>query len=355
MPNFLHKNERVGRKIAGASRRLADAKPTASGMAAGRKALAEINASALTRRVRGGLSAAGFGAGNKPAISAKDQIAAVSLALNQVVDNVSYADLSIQLQRKFASAGLRGGPKHWRTPEGASGFYDASIPDAVKLLGEDGIREFLDGKNASHIKSVANWRELAETDSNILWEDSLANYARGSADMSPFEQLNVRLDNGFDSFRLAAVKIVPRAVFYAIVIEASVSIVENGIYVYRGKKDVKAALQDTSLNVAKSAVVGALAGGTVAGVVALGAAPVIAAAAPALGVIGGCLLVYSTADRIHTAATAPLDDPALRWRDDASDDALLAPLDESLELLNALKAELAISVPTDARAQLKQP
>lgn len=354
MPNPLHKNERIGRKIAGVSRKLADAKPTASGMAAGRKAFAEINPSALTRRVRGGLSSAKAGVGDKRAISAKEQIAAVSLALHQVVDNVSYADLSVQLQRKFTSAGLRGGPKHWRAPEGASGFYDASIPDAVKMLGEDGVREFLDGKNASHIKSVANWRELAGTDSNILWEDHAANSARGSADMSSFEQLNVRLDNGFDAFRLTAVKIVPRAVFYAIVIEASVSIVENGIYVYRGKKDARAALQDTSLNVAKSAVVGALAGTTLAGAVALGAAPVIATAAPALGVIGGCLLVYSAADRIHTAATVPLDDAPRRWRDDASDDALLAPLDENLELLNALKAELATSVPTDGREQLKQ-
>lgn len=354
MPNPLHKNERIGRKIAGVSRKLADAKPTASGMAAGRKALAEMNPSALTRRVRGGLSSAKVGVGDKRAISAKEQIAAVSLALHQVVDNVSYADLSAQLQNKFTSAGLRGGPKHWRAPEGASGFYDASIPDAVKMLGEDGVREFLDGKNASHIKSVANSPDLARTDSNMLWENIDANRARGSADMSAFEQLNVRLDNGFDAFRLAAVKIVPRAVFYAIVIEASVSIVENGIYVYRGKKDARAALQDTSLNVAKSAVVGALAGTTLAGAVALGAAPVLAPAAPALGVIGGCLLVYSAADRIHTAATIPLDDPARRWRDDASDDALLAPLDESLELLNALKSELATSVPTDGREQLKQ-
>ena len=354
MPNPLHKNERIGRKIAGVSRKLADVKPTSIGVDAGRKALAEINPSALTRRMRGGLSSAKAGVGDKRVVSAKEQIAAVSLALHQVVDNVSYADLSIQLQRKFTSAGLRGGPKNWRTHAGASGFYDASIPDAVKMLGEDGVREFLDGKNASHIKSVSNWRELAETDSNILWEDRVANSARGSADMSAFEQLNVRLDNGFHSFRLAAVKIVPRAVFYAIVIEASVSIVENGIYVYRGKKDARAALQDTSLNVAKSAVVGALAGTTLAGAVALGAAPVLATAAPALGVIGGCLLVYSAADRIHTAATAPLDDAARRWRDDASDDALLAPLDENLELLNALKSELARSVPTDECEQLKQ-
>lgn len=354
MPNLLPKNERIARKIAGASRRLVDAKPTASGVAAGRKALAEMNPSALTRRVRGGLSSAGAATRDKRAISPKEQIAAVSLALNQVVDNVSYADLSAHLQRKFASAGLRGGPKHWRAPEGASGFYDASIPDAVKMLGEDGVREFLDGKNASHIKSVSNWCELARIDSNILWEDRVANYERGAADMSAFEQLNVRLDNGFDSFRLAAVKIVPRAVFYAIVIEASVSIVENGIYVYRGNKNVSAALRDTSLNVAKSAVVGALAGGVVSGAVALGAAPMIVTAAPALGVIGGCLLVYSAAGRIHTAATSPLDDPARRWRDDASDDALLAPLDESLELLNALKSELARSVPTDGREQLKQ-
>lgn len=354
MPNTLHKNERIGRKIDGVSRKLADAKPSSIGVDAGRKALAEINPSALTRRVRGGLSSAKAGVVDKRVVSAKEQIAAVSLALHQVVDNVRYADLSAQLQRKFTSAGLRGGPKHWRAPEGASGFYDASIPDAVKMLGEDGIREFLDGKNASHIKSMANWRELAGTDSNILWEDRAANSARGSADMSAFEQLNVRLDNGFDAFRLTAVKIVPRAVFYAIVIEASVSIVENGIYVYRGKKDARAALQDTSLNVAKSAVAGVLAGGVVSGALALGAAPVLATAAPALGVIGGCLLVYSAADRIHTAATVPLDDAPRRWRDDASDDALLAPLDESLELLNALKMELATSVPTDECEQLKQ-
>lgn len=288
------------------------------------------------------------------------EAAAAALALESVVSNVSYADLSGALQAKFKAAGL-GGERGARTAAEAQSFYEASVPDAIKMLGGDAIKEYLAGKDASHITSYENAPELAKSNSNLLWEASSANRARGAADMTGWEQIQVNLSNGFETFAMAAGEIVPQATLYAAAIEGGISIIENSIYVYRGHKDVSTAIYDVAKNTAKSAVIGLVAGTAIAGIATLGGAPVIAAVAPALCIVGGAILVYSAAKRIHTALTAPLYDYDERGKVidsyvtryvDSSDDELLMPLNNQLEMFNALKSEILTSIPKEVLKQL---
>lgn len=327
--------KRITSKISKTSKALTDAK-------------SHVDASDLGRNVQHGIKSVGARIGKKGRI-AKAELAAVTLALDQVVSNVSYADLSDQLNAKFAAAGGLGGERGpLRTPGEAESFFDSSVPDAIRLHGPEAVEKFLDGKDASHVRSVNNAPELARVDSNIRWEDAAANRARGAEDMSRFHQMNITLETGFDSFARSAVEIVPQAMFYAAAIECAISIIENSIYVYRGKKDLAVAVTDTAKNVARSAVAGLVIGTGVSAAIALGAAPLLVAAKPALIVIGGALLAYAVARRIHTAMTSPVYERITvvdsfvvrRWRDGATDDELLKPLNTRLDILLRLKADL---------------
>ena len=361
-------NRRLTGKITETSRRaLTDAKRGVSGLDFEAKVQSATEAAKTTvsstddvrRRVQGKVKTAGENLFQGRSASA--EVSAIAQTLESVVSNVSYADLTSSLRVKFKVAGL-GGERGLRTAVEAQSFYDASVPDAVKMLGEDAVREFLNGKDASHIRSFENAPELVKADSNFVWEAASANRARGAADMTGWEQIQINLGTGFESFAMVAKEVVPQATLYAIAIEGSISIIENSIYVRRGRKDIQTALQDTARNAAKSAVVGLVAGTVIAGASTLGAAPVIAAAAPALGVIGGALLVYSASKRIHTALTVPvydeqgkvIDSYVVRYidGDDLSDEELLVPLNSQLDLLNNLKKEILTSIPREGLKQL---
>ncbi len=327
--------DRIPNKIAKASKALADAK-------------SQVNASDFGGSMQRSLKKLGTDIG-KRRNSATSEISAVALALDQVVSNVSFTDLSAQLQDKFRAAGGLGGDRGaLRTPAEAESFLNASVPDAIRMLGPEAIERFLDGKDASHVKSVSNAPELTRVDSNIRWENATANRARGAEDMSRFDQINITLSTSFESFARSAVEIVPQAMFYAAAIESAISIIENSVYVYRGKKDISVAVTDTAKNVARSAVAGLVIGTGVSAAVALGAAPLLVAAQPALVVVGGALLAYSVARRVHTAMTSPAYERMTvvdsfvvrRWQDGATDDELLEPLTIRLELLGQLKADL---------------
>ena len=364
-------SKRLKNKIASTSKSLADTKLGIDDKSLGRKTQDSLEVAKTTtmasgddlrRRTKGALKTAGANL-----MSRRDRIssetASVAHVLEGVVSNVSYADLSVSLQNKFKAAGGLGGERGLRrTAEEAQSFYESTVPDSVRLRGDDAVREWLAGKDASHVKSFENAPELARTDSNFLWEAASANRARGAADMTGWEQTQINLSGGFESFASAAAEIMPQATLYAAAIEGGISIVENSIYVYRGQKDVSTALQDVAKNTAKSAVIGLVAGTVVAGASTLGAAPVIAAAAPALGVVGGALLVYSASKRIHTALTVPvyneqgevIDSYVVRYidDDDLSDDDLLVPLNHQLVMLNELKAEIIRVVPKEELKQL---
>ncbi len=365
--------KRLTDKITDTSKALANVKPDVSAFDVRRKTqdtiesaksastTAMVSGDGLRRKAQGTLKTAGASLVQGRGRTA--EIAAVARTLNSVIDNVSYADLGTQLQTKFKAAGGLGGERGtWRTVEEAQRFYESSVPDSVKIRGEDAVKEWLVGKDASHIKSFENSPDLVKADSNFLWEADSANRARGAADMTGLEQIQINLSGGFESFFATAAEIVPQATLYAAAIEGGICIVENSIYVYRGQKDVSTAIQDVARNTAKSAVIGLVAGTAIAGASALGAAPVIATAAPVLGVVGGALLVYSASKRIHTALTVPvydeqgkvIDSYVVRYieDDDLSDDNLIAPMNSQLIMLNELKAEIMRVVPKDGLKQL---
>ena len=337
--------KRLTSKISDTSKALADAKP-------------DVNVLDTRRKVLDKITSTGLDVGQKGS-QVSSEVSAVAHTLEGVVNNVSYADLSTSLQTKFKMAGL-GGERGSRTAAEAQSFYESSVPDQVKLLGPDKVKEWLAGKDASHKQSFENAPDLVKDNSNFVWESSSANRARGAEDMTGLENLQVNLNNGFDAFAISAKTIVPQATLYAAAIEGGISIIENSIYVYRGHKDVRTALQDTAKNTAKSAVVGLVVGTAIAGASAVGAAPVIAAAAPVLGVVGGAILVYSASKRIHTALTVPvyneqgkvIDSYVVRYIDDLSDDELIVPLNNQLQLLNMLKAEVMASIPNGRYKQL---
>ena len=79
----------------------------------------------------------------------------------------SFANLTHGLQRKFMDAGLRHGT---RSTAEAQTLYQESVPSFVRNYGEDSVKQFLQGKDASHIQSVHNHPDLAIDTGNIIWE-----------------------------------------------------------------------------------------------------------------------------------------------------------------------------------------
>ena len=86
----------------------------------------------------------------------------------------------------------------------AEGFYESSVPQVVKNFGKDVVVEFLDGKHASHIKSVYNNPELAIENSNIVWEAAWKNLSRGSRDMTGVELAKANAANIIDAAGIVA-------------------------------------------------------------------------------------------------------------------------------------------------------
>lgn len=280
------------------------------------------------------------------------EIAAVTFTLNAVIDNLAGAEIAGNLVPKFRAAGIRG---EWRSPTEARAFFDSSVPDHVQMMGEDAVREFLAGKDFSHIESFKNNPGRVSDPTNGIWEAASANRSRGADDMTWLGLAQVRFANGWEGFTIAAAEIVPRSMFYAAAIEAAISITENSIYVYRGGKDIPTALRDTAINVTKSAGVGLIIGTGIAALSAVGAAPAIVAIAPALGVIGGGLLIYSAGRRIHTALTTPIyandvvnESQVVRC---CADDDEHVPTDRLVKMLNEAEPNLTPLKP-DALSQL---
>ncbi len=81
------------------------------------------------------------------------------------VPDGTFDHLSQQLQQKFKDAGLSG-EYGARTLAEAQSFYKDSIPYPVRNLGENAVRSFVDGKEASHIIPKADEPHL------VLFPDS---------------------------------------------------------------------------------------------------------------------------------------------------------------------------------------
>ena len=170
-----------------------------------------------------------------------------SLLRSRQVKPGSFAGLSSQTVRKFQRAGLsngRGTRSHTATQE----FYRTSIPGPVRNLGEEAVKRFTQGKEASHIRSVANAPGQVRNPANIVWESAKANAKRRSRNMTPKQVVGAKAVNAADTFKIvgrAAGKNAGKGAAFAALFEFPVSLVENGISICRGKKSRREAAKDT--------------------------------------------------------------------------------------------------------------
>ena len=219
----------------------------------------------------------------------------------------TFEGLSDGLQQKFASAGLRGTE---RSVAEAQAFYQESIPHPVRNLGEDAVSRFTNGKDASHIQSVENAPLLANETKNIVWEDSGINRARGSENMTEIEQLRVGAGNAFDATGIVLRECLETAAitgFYAGLLEAPVTAIENYLHYARGRKTGEGAIKDAATAIAVRAGAGAAVGFTATiAVAAVGAGPLLMTIAPAMLPVGMALYGYNALKRIQGASAHEL-------------------------------------------------
>ena len=219
------------------------------------------------------------------------------------VPDSSFANLTDGLQRKFMDAGLR--PEHGaRTAAEAQAFYQESVPLFVRNYGEDAVRQFLLGKDASHIHSVHNSPHLASDTGNIIWENSGINNARRALDMTGWEQFTARSSNFFDASQIVMRECANAAAMSALIaalLEAPVSGIENYIHYRKGHKAGEEAIKDAAKSIAVHAGSAAMVGVGVTIAIGLGAGPIIATFAPILVPVGLALYICNALKRILNA------------------------------------------------------
>ena len=228
--------------------------------------------------------------------------AATAAAYNQILAaSPAFGELPLALKVKFAAAGLR---DSWRLMPVAESFYESSVPQVVRNFGKDAVVEFLDGKHASHIKSVQNYPELAIENGNIVWEAAWKNLSRGSRDMTGVELAKANAANITDAAGIVAgqtLQIAAKAGCIGMALEGVVSLGENMIYVYAGERTAKEATIDVSKNMAQKGVLSAVSGIVVSVAIAFGAGPALASMAPVLVTVGGTVYLLGAVNRIAEA------------------------------------------------------
>ena len=246
-------------------------------------------------------------AGNKSAASVIGTVTAAAGidTLIRGVPNGSFGNLSDSLRQKFVSAGL-GGERGIRTLSEAQGFYHDIIPYPIRNLGEGATRQFLDGKDASHIQSVRNAPHLARDPNNFVPEKSGLNRARGAENMTKPELWQAHAGNAFDASTIVfreCLQTGAMAAFYASLLEAPVAAVENYYHYQRGRKTGEEAIKDAALSIANRGASGFVVGFAVTAAVSLipGAAPLLVTIAPFLLPVGMGLYGYSALKRIEQA------------------------------------------------------
>ena len=220
----------------------------------------------------------------------------------EMVNPTAFSQLSHQVKGKFSRAGLGNSRGGYRNLLEAQELYRTSIPGPVRNLGA--APQLTNGKDASHIISVQNAPHLASDPKNIIWESTKANAKRGSRNMTKLEIVKANGVNAAQTARIVGGATVVRATKgagWAALIELPVTVVENGINVYRGKKTKEMALKDIGADVAKAGIAGGIFAGGITVAVALGAGPALAATGPVLIPVGVGLFAFSAGSRIRRA------------------------------------------------------
>ena len=133
---------------------------------------------------------------------------------------------------------------------------------------------------------------------------------RGSRNMNGMEKVGINAKNGTHAVGIVAknaAKSAGRGAILAVVLEAPVSAIENGIHVAKGRKSKKEAIKDTVKDTGKAGAVGGIVAGGIAALSAVGAGAIIAPAAPVLAVAGTGMFAISAIRRIGKAIKEDAD------------------------------------------------
>ena len=215
----------------------------------------------------------------------------------------SFKDLPFRLKQKFFTAGLGNG-RGFRTFAEAQDFYVKSVPRSVRNMGPEAVRDFVNGRHASHFESVANAPGKAKIPSNMTWENPLRNIKRGAANMNLKDRMLARGLNRMNAVKgvgKASLGNAGRASMMAALVEIPVSAAEGAIRVVKGKKSREEATKDAVMNTARAGLAGGVAAAGFTVVVAFGAGPALSAASPILVPLGVAIYGVSTYRRIGDA------------------------------------------------------
>ena len=171
---------------------------------------------------------------------------------------------------------------------------------------------FVDGKHASHIEAVVNAPGRMMDAANIVWENARDNLARGAADMTPLELAKANALNALHASGIVMVEALQTAAVAGCIgmaLEGVVSVSENLIYVYKDEMTIQEARRKILGDVLKKGKAAAIGGAGMTVVVALGAGPALATAAPVLVSVGGVLYVVTAYSRIKTALDSTEERP----------------------------------------------
>lgn len=232
---------------------------------------------------------------NPSAMSAAIAGAALDTRIRGIPES-AFEDLSGHLKYKFGT---------YVGEANAEAYFRSSIPSPVRNLGEEAIREFIQGKDQSHILSQHNHPERANDFRNLVWEDSSANRSRGASDMTDQEHLELGANNAYQARGIAfrdCLDAAAASALYAALLEAPISAIENLILVQRRRKTGKQALLDASRSIISASGIAFPVGFAVnAAISFLGAGPLLITISPVLLPVGFALYGYKSLKRIVRA------------------------------------------------------
>ncbi len=171
----------------------------------------------------------------------------------KVAHNIRFENLPIQLQFKFARAGVRDGMRN--VQEAAKVFE--SIPAQIRAQGPEAIRNFCQDKDWSHIQAHVNGG--GSEAANGIFEHFRVNRARGGVDMTVAELAVAKQVLADAAFKAAVAKVVGAAMKGAIaaaVIELVFSILENSLLCVEGKITQSELVEQVATATAQAGIAG---------------------------------------------------------------------------------------------------
>ena len=171
----------------------------------------------------------------------------------KIAHNIRFENLPINLQFKFARAGVRDGIRN--VQETAKVFE--SIPAQIRAQGPEAIRNFCQDKDWSHIQAHVNGG--GSEAANGIFEHFRVNRVRGSVDMTAAELAVAKQVLADAAFKAAVAEVVGAAMKGAIasaVIELVFSILENSLLCVEGKITQSELVEKVATATAKAGIAG---------------------------------------------------------------------------------------------------